>query len=174
MKHRLTILIGLSIAAMLFSCQKKDDKPVDISNNPTDSVGTPLNGKIAGKDWEFIQGNAATNYAGDGKMLISLYPISFEDSCQIGHEADEVFLTIKPEEGKFDLNLDLNDWDKSLTVTLFDYETVNNFIAVDGYVELTSVDVSQGIITGKMDVMYDDSNYVKGSFQVPICDDFSY
>lgn len=45
-----------------------------------------------------------------------------------------------------------------------------NSIAVQGAVEITSIDEEKGIVKGRIDAKIDSDNSVNGNFEVTLCD----
>lgn len=59
-------------------------------------------------------------------------------------------------------------WDVGQTVTL-NFDGSSNTICSEGAVEILSVDIGGGLITGRMDATFDADNSVNGNFTVTYC-----
>lgn len=160
MKKILFCLTAISI--ILASCSKDDDDP------GFSFVDQNLQGVIGGSNWTFVSGSGEDSFFTEGNLSIDLYPEQLETPCGFLIGVDKVMFDIPKEVGIHKLYLDLSNG-KGFTVTLLQAETMMNNIAIQGAVEIMSIDTASKKITGRMDVIADSENKVNGNFEVTYC-----
>jgi hypothetical protein len=65
------------------------------------------------------------------------------------------------------LKFELNDFENSVVVNLFEEEGYVNNLASTGAVEILSISETQ--VSGRIDARIDDESFVNGNFTVNIC-----
>lgn len=163
---RKLLLIIFTVSIVLISCSKDDIN----KTNSYSFVDQNLQGKIGNTEWDFVAGNVSLN-SWDDSYFFKLYAGELEEPCSGLWDGDYVMFSGAIEPGIYELNWNLSDSENAFTVTLLeDADIPMNNIATEGAVEIISVDLEAGILTGRMDVRSDDETFVNGNFTLSICE----
>ena len=162
---RMSALIILSLA--LFACDNTGVGGYSF-------IDQDLQGKIGGVSWTWEgteNGGLAEEWPA-GKLAVEIRDIAAAggDPCAaLAFSATNynVFFTIPKAPvdavGLYELGIAAGQ-----SVTL--YDGVTNYICLEGAVEILSVSTTPGgLVTGRMDVSYDDNSTVNGNFTVTYC-----
>lgn len=156
------IIRGLLLAWLVCTtgCGSEDgDAPsIDIGS------GT-LSGKVAGKSWTFVAGEASSPFADEDTFFTDLYAVPIANACQGGPTSSENHLI-------FNVPMKAGDYRLSLGLTAtFVIETAggatDNLVATRG--RLVVDEVTDTTVRGKAHVISDADNEVDGVFQVTRC-----
>ena len=176
MKKSLIAIVSL-IALVTMSCKKSEDTAS--TSSKINYMNQDIQGKIGGKTWKYIQGEANTYLFGsaDYSHFFNILDTADTDSCfsssnqrsKIIFSYDDANEVMKP--GSYKLKFDLSGTTDSKTVTFVVYENGSpmNYIASEGGYEIISVDTVKRLITGRMDARYDGKNYANGNFTLKYC-----
>jgi len=86
------------------------------------------------------------------------------DPCnQFFFDQEQIFFSIPNQVGLYQLDF------QTQTVTFF-VPPGTNFIAAEGAVEILSIDSTNGIVTGRMDVTANENTFANGNFTLTFCD----
>lgn len=158
--NRLSFLL-FGFAAVLFSCGE-DEKPAYSFKNQD------LSGKIGNTEWTYTDGYAEIYGTGDDSQIsVDLFQQAEGEGCSAFPIGNEVFFSMPNKVGVYKLKLDLDNFESSKIVTLYEEEGSVNNLASTGAVEITSISDTQ--VTGKIDARLDGENFVNGNFSVSIC-----
>ncbi len=180
-KFRLQHILLLVLAFGLFQCSESDDvNPLGGSFTP-DYKNQPLQGKIAGEDWTSVSGTVSTLMLGTDtfqhqfSVMDTLVDTTF---CTGGTgQRSFIFFFLQDENaivvpGEKKLKLDFNNLADNYTVTFVSYDddgNPENNIATKGAYEILTVDTTNRLVTGRMDIPLDDNNFVNGNFSIRYC-----
>lgn len=180
-KFGLQHILLLVLAFGLFQCSESDDvAPLGSSFTP-DYINQPLSGLIDGKFWSSVGGSASTFMLGvdtfqhQFSVVDTLVDTTF---CTGGTGQRSFILFFLQDEnaivvpGEKKLKLDFNNLADNYTVTFVSYDddgNAENNIATKGAYEILTVDTTNGLVTGRMDIPLDDNNFVNGNFSIRYC-----
>lgn len=157
------VILGM-LWLVLVSCGDDDDGP------SYEFIDQNLQGEINGQTWSFVDGNAEISVFDDTKLSIELGAEELADPCDVfGLSGLTVFFSIANEVGLTELNFTFDE--NGQTVTLYDPDGSQNFIATAGAVEILTITETE--VTGRIDARYEgeDGNSVNGNFSVTFCAD---
>ena len=167
MKTRLIYFLALLMTgSVLFSCSKDDDD--DDDNNTYTFIDQVLQGEIEGDAWTYVTGSAEVSPFDSTLIMVSVTDLPYDNPCGEYLMGNKVTFSLLPEVGVYDLKLDL-EGDDTQSLTLYHAETAMNIGVFDGKIEITKVDVDNGIVEGRVVAEYDDDNFVNGNFSVVYC-----
>lgn len=158
-------LIVLLVSLAILSCGKDDPDPVPEPYQPN-FINQNLSGKINGESWNFKFGSGKNDFSNDDRIRFSFHDAESDedtDTCNIFQDGNQVMNTLPKEVGLYNLSL-------SRTVTLYVKSTTMNYIVTQGAVEITSIDLEENKIYGRMDAKYNDQNFVNGNFVLKYCE----
>ena len=161
MKSKLLFALALLMAStLIFSCSDDDDDSGYSFKEQT------LQGQIGGDDWEFKVGTAEMQE--NDTLWIDLYGVDDEDPCNNWNiEGDYLLFFIPAQVGVHELSF---NWETGgQTVTFYDESATMNNVAVEGAVEILSIDETNGEVTGRIDAKIDGDNEVNGNFTAVYC-----
>lgn len=160
LKNQLFIVLLCTILLSVNSC-KKDNKEEDQENTPAyNFLNQTAAGKINAVPWTFIGGTARQDYFEQSKMRIQMY--SDTAYCFGAPFTDGVIVTLPKSTG-------LYLFTSSQTGTIYQYPGTNLGVYEKGAIEILTYDTVQGIVTGRIDIKYDNDNYVNGNFSLIYC-----
>ena len=153
------VVIAISILA---SCKKDDE-----NNSGYEFKNQNLQGKIGNVAWQLNSGNAED----DGSELdIDLWVVNETDPCNVLFgDSTRIFFGIDNVVGLTELNLDLTNIFSGQTVTFFIPDGSQNLVASEGAVEILSIDTATNLVSGRMDVTFDEETFVNGNFTIDYC-----
>jgi hypothetical protein len=149
--------------AILLSCNDEVEKPSHNFKNQN------LSGKIGNTSWTFNDGYADVyGIDEDSQVSFDLFQEAEEgEGCSALSKGNEVLFTLPNKVGLYLLNFELNDFESSIVVNLFEEDGYVNHLASTGAVEITSISETQ--VSGRIDAKIDDKSFVNGNFTVNIC-----
>lgn len=151
-----------TLAAFIASCGDDDEKPSYNFKNQN------VAGKIGNVTWQFGDGYAERIGIGDDTELhINLFTAVEGRGCDLSPSGDEVLFAVPHTVGVHRLHFDVNDWENSIAVTLFEEATFKNNTATEGAIEILSITDTE--VVGRIDAFKDDKNAINGNFTVTIC-----
>lgn len=153
------ILISLSIISFSFLSFCNTTGETDLSQEP-------LVGKIGGADWTYVAGNA---YFDQSSTIVNGMLLDFRssDPCSwISVSQDHIELSFPSQTGTYDLTSGSFTSDDYGTAVFKTLSPSQNLYAY-GYVQIFSI--SKARIVGYINAQVDNDNYVKGSFQLSVC-----
>lgn len=155
MKKVLLFLAAGSLMALvaLTSCNDGADD-FDLTKNP-------LDGKIEGAEWVFVNGNASRN-ASTGQMNCFLLSKEVTDPCSVRASFDPyIYLKFPPQKGTYNIGFNAAE-------VIFSYKNQTKQLnAYAGYIQI--VYVSGTSIIGYLSADIDEDNIVEGSFSLKVC-----
>lgn len=160
---RTSSLLLIFSLAILFSCKDEEEKPTHTFKNQN------LSGKIGNISWTFNDGYADV-YGIDEQSQVSvdLFMEAEEgEGCSALAKGNEVLFTLPNKVGLYLLKFELNDFENSVVVNLFEEEGYVNNLATTGALEITAISDTQ--VSGRIDARIDDASFVNGNFTVDIC-----
>ncbi len=173
--------ILLTLILLVFVGCTEDDELNPTSNYTVEYQNQTLQGKINGVDWIAVSGTATSSGLGVDTFshLLSIVDTTVDTLCFVsgGASRSRVLFGYQDENqivvpGEKTLKLDFGSTTENFTVTLVfqdDQGTPQNLIATKGAYEILSVDTVSRMITGRMDVKYDDNSFVNGNFTIRYC-----
>lgn len=161
MKTLNKLMLGLLLLA-LASCGDDDNGPSYEFKNQN------LQGEINGQEWSFVDGTAEVSVFDDTQLSIDLGAVELDDPCNsFGLSGLSVFFSVDNEVGLTELSFSFDE--DGQTVTLYDPDGSQNFIASAGAIEILTITETE--VTGRLDARYEgeDGNSVNGNFSVTFC-----
>jgi len=141
-----------------FSCSEDEETP------GYNFLDQNLQGEIDGTSWIFRTGTAEPSSSMPNQLSIEMVNEEIIDPCsQFFFDQEQIFFSVPNQLGLYQLDL------QSQTVTFF-IPPGSNFIAGEGAIEIQSIDTSNGIVTGRMDVRANDNTSANGNFTLEFCD----
>jgi hypothetical protein len=159
---RTSSLLIISMA-ILFSCKDEDEKPSHSFKNQN------LSGKIGNSSWTFSDGYADVyGLEEESQVSVDLFQEAEDgEGCCALAKGNEVLFTLPNKVGLYMLKFELNDFENSVVVNLFEEDGYVNNLASTGAVEILSISETQ--VSGRIDARIDDESFVNGNFTVNIC-----
>ena len=160
---RTSSLLLIFSLAILFSCKDEEEKPTHTFKNQN------LSGKIGNTSWTLNDGYADV-YGIDEQSQVSvdLFMEAEEgEGCSALAKGNEVLFTLPNKVGLYLLKFELNDFENSVVVNLFEEDGYINNLASTGAVEITAISDTQ--VSGRIDARIDEESFVNGNFTVDIC-----
>ncbi len=160
-KLKLLMVVPLFFVFTALSCEK--DEPSGDSG--LEYIDQDLAGKIGGNDWTIVSGTVTLS---SGNLTFILYKVaaSAGDPCGLGAYSgpnETAIFIVNDAIGTYNLG-------STQVTTLFDGST--NYIAMDGFIELTIIDkttIGNKRVEGKLVADYNNENYVTGNFTATYC-----
>ncbi len=156
------VIRGLLLAclACVWGCGSDGD-----GDESFDIASGTLSGKVGGKSWTFVAGEASSPFADDDTFFTDLYAAPIATPCQGGPatRANHLIFNVPMKPGDYALSF-------SLTATFViegDSATTDNLGATRG--RLVVDEVTDSTVRGKAHVVFDADNEVDGAFQVTRC-----
>lgn len=127
-------------------------------------------GQIEGKSWIYSNGMAIpdTDDEGVSYFIIRLYSTTdvVENVCDLTFpDYDRLHFNL-PQVTKL-YNLSLSE--EGVNVLMFEHETKISNVANQGAIEI--LDITETQVIGRLDVRYNDTNFINGNFTLEICQD---
>ena len=153
------------LTGILFSCGDKDKETPSLEFK--DQL---LQGKIGGEEWAIVTGKAEINAS---TISFDFYKEAITNStlCQSFPpiKEDFVFFTMKNTMEVVEFCLSGCD-DNSQSVTLYEQTENDNYIALEGKIQITRIDTAANVVEGKLVTEATDDTYLNGNFTVHLCD----
>lgn len=137
----------------------------DSGDDPSFAIGSGnLSGKVGGKSWTFVAGEASPPFAGEDTFFAQLYSMSIPSACQNGpaSSGDHLIFNVPMKPGDYRLSLGL-----TATFVVENDAATDNLGATRG--RLVVDEVTDSVVRGKAHVVFDADNEVDGTFQVARC-----
>jgi hypothetical protein len=148
--------IFLLFIVVMIGCGKDDPQPTYKFKDQTAA------GEIENVAWVFVEGKAEVN---GEELSIDLMLDQIEAPCDIFGfpEGDFVFFTVPSSVGLYKLSFGSN----SQTATLLESDEFVNIIISEGAIEILTITETE--VTGRLDLRFDNTNYINGNFTVDLC-----
>ncbi len=150
-------LIVILLALLLITSCSKDTAPFEFKEQA-------VNGKISNEAWNYMQGVARVKAEAPDTLNIGLYSTLLENPCTYAISEHGARFTIPNEVGIYKLR---GGFSNRLGVTL--YHSNKEFIALNGAIEIMSIDEENQLLEGRIDATYDDKNNINGYFTISYC-----
>lgn len=154
-------LLVLFFAIGTYSCSGDEEKEPSFEFINQDAAG-----KINNVSWSYADGLAVVFSKGRvTQVSVSLALKQDKAGCDMDYPVgDWIFFGVPSVVGLYKLS---SDGDDSYEVQLNKGDGLGNFIAKNGVIEILSI--SDTKVSGRLNVKYDNKNYVNGNFIVSIC-----
>ncbi|MCF8374553.1 MAG: hypothetical protein K9H64_23245 [Bacteroidales bacterium] len=165
MKRNIIYLLFLVMApAFIISCGKDEDKPAYTF------LDQEMQGKIGGDDWTLVTGSADIDHWDSTLLSLDFYGVEITDPCNYYQPAgNKVICSVPNQVGLYELNFDLSS-DNIQTVTLYHRASELNNAAIEGAIEITLIDTTNGLVQGRIDAKIDSEYFVNGNFTLIYCE----
>ncbi len=165
MKSKIYFFMALLAAAsVIVSCSKDDDDEASYT-----FLDQEMQGKIEGDNWSLTVGTAEVSVWDSTLLDLSFHVDSSDDPCNDWQlQGNKIIGTVPNAVGLYPFNFDFSG-DDNMTITLFHSETSMNIIATEGAIEITLIDIANGVVEGRVATTVDDDNFVNGNFSIIYC-----
>ncbi len=159
------LLFACAASALLFTACEKEDEP-QVETPAYEFKNQTMQGKIEGKAFQFEIGTVEES--GFGGFLYQIVGESDStDACAFVNQYFGNNIVFGLDELKTGLTV-MGD-NSSQTVTFYQSESENNDVAIEGAIEILTVNAETDVVTGRIDARIDDNNFVNGNFSVTHC-----
>lgn len=159
MNNVFCLLSACTILAVT-ACKKEENE--DPATTNYEFIDQPLQGKINGESWTFVDGSAEEH----GNYSVIMYEATYPNPCSSFSDAPNTstvgFVRDDLQPGTYQLNMDQY-------MLIFDKEEGVNYLCTDGVYEILSIDTAAQLLSGRVVIDFDRTTYMNGNFTIPVC-----
>ncbi len=155
--NRYFLTLSLGLIVFLSACNNEVKLPYEFKSQP-------IQGLIDNQDWLFVEGVARSSIFNEDTLFIQLFNESRPTPCDYLISESGARFTVPAQPGLYLLSSIAQSYQ---VISLYRGEA--EYPALSGAIEILQIDSVEGIVSGQIDARYDGSNYLNGSFSVPLC-----